>query len=191
MLRLRPYKACDAEAIVSWIGNERAFRQWSADRFDHYPITAEDLNAHYAAMADSDRFFEMTACDNNGIFGHLIMRYTDENNTIVRFGFVIVDSARRGMGFGVSMLKMASDYAFEFLGARKITLGVFQNNLPAYRCYRAAGFREKAQNLAVVYRVLNENWNCIELELDRRVWVTARCLRSGPAPQTDNTESED
>ena len=63
MLRLRPYKACDAQTIVSWIGDETAFRKWCADRFESYPITAEDLNRHYDAMADSDSFYEFTAFD--------------------------------------------------------------------------------------------------------------------------------
>ena len=62
MLRLRPYKACDAKAIVSWIGDETMFRKWCADRFESWPITAEDLNRHYEALADSDSFYEMTAC---------------------------------------------------------------------------------------------------------------------------------
>lgn len=29
MLKLRPYKACDAQAITKWLKNEYAFRQWS------------------------------------------------------------------------------------------------------------------------------------------------------------------
>lgn len=57
MLRLRPYKACDAETIVSWIGDERAFRQWCAGRFPAYPITAADLNRHYDAFQAADHFF--------------------------------------------------------------------------------------------------------------------------------------
>ena len=92
MLRLRPYKACDAQTIVSWIGDETMFRKWSADRFESYPITAEDLNRHYDRMADSDSFYEMTAFDETGVAGHLIMRFTDEKKTILRFGFVIVDT---------------------------------------------------------------------------------------------------
>lgn len=52
MLRLRPYKACDAKTIVSWIKDETAFRMWSADRFERYPMTQEDLNAH-AAIGDT------------------------------------------------------------------------------------------------------------------------------------------
>ena len=44
MLRLRPYKPSDADAILGWIKNEDVFRKWSADRYDHYPITAADMN---------------------------------------------------------------------------------------------------------------------------------------------------
>lgn len=78
MLRLRPYKKCDAKYIVNWIKDEVSFRKWSADRFDHYPISAEDINAHYSACDDSDSFFEMTAFDESEVVGHLIMRFTDE-----------------------------------------------------------------------------------------------------------------
>ena len=47
MLRLRPYKSCDADTITTWLKSEYAFRQWSADRYEKYPITAEDMNAYY------------------------------------------------------------------------------------------------------------------------------------------------
>ncbi len=167
MLRLRPYKACDAAAVVSWIGDETAFRKWSADRFESYPITAEDLNRHYAAMADSDSFFEMTAFDGTGPVGHLILRFTDEAKTVVRFGFVIVDSQRRGMGYGREMLRLAVRYAFDFLGAEKITIGVFENNPQAYRCYRAVGFRDVTDGPTEVYHVLDKDWKCLELEMLR------------------------
>ena len=166
-LRLRPYKPCDAPAIVSWIGDERAFRQWCADRFDAYPITAEDLNRHYAAMDGSDSFFGMTAFDGEGPAGHLILRFTDPARTVVRFGFVIVDARRRGMGLGREMLGLALRYAFDILRCEKATIGVFENNEPAYRCYRAAGFRDCGAGEAEVYRILGEEWKCRELEQTR------------------------
>lgn len=163
MLRLRPYKACDAAAIVSWSENEAAFRRWSADRFPAYPITAEDLNRHYDAMAESDSFFEFTAFDDSGPLGHLIMRFTNDEKTALRFGFVIVDSRKRGQGYGREMLNLAVRYAFDFLKVEKITLGVFENNLPAYRCYRAAGFRETPCSEASWYHIGSEDWKCIEM----------------------------
>lgn len=64
------------------------------------------------------------------------------NKSSLRVGWVIVDSEKRGRGYGKVMMRMAVSYAFDYLGAETVTLGVFVDNLPAYRCYRAAGFRD-------------------------------------------------
>lgn len=167
MLRLRPYKACDAKTIVSWIKDETAFRKWSADRFEQYPITEKDLNARYDEFAYADNFFEMTAFDETGIVGHLIMRYTDEEKKVIRFGFVIVDDAKRGKGYGKQMLQLAIKYAFDLLRVEKITLGVFENNEPAYYCYLSVGFQETGT--MVDYKITNEVWKCKELLMQKNI----------------------
>lgn len=164
MITLRPYRPEDAAVILSWIRDERSFRQWSADRYDSYPLSPEEMNAHYAAMTASGRFFPCTAEDENGIAGHLILRYTDEDERTVRFGFVIVDGGRRGRGLGKAMLGLAVRLAREEKKAEKITLGVFENNEPARRCYRSAGFREVPEKAGEIYRVLGEEWPCVEME---------------------------
>ena len=164
MLRLRPYKNCDADIIASWIKNEYAFRQWCADRYDRYPVTGADINAHYAGFADADWFYPMTAFDETGVVGHLIMRFTDKEKKILRFGFVIVDVNRRGEGYGREMLSLALQYAVLFLRAGKVTLGVFENNPAAYYCYKAAGFQDVPTEQAEYYHVLGEDWKCLEME---------------------------
>ena len=110
MIRLRPYKACDAQYIVKWIKNEQEFRLWSADRYDEFPIDADKMNKHYEAYKDSDSFWPMTAFDENGVIGHLIMRFTDGKKNIIRFGFIIVDDSLRGKGYGYGMLHLAIKY---------------------------------------------------------------------------------
>ena len=40
------------------------------------------------------------------------------------------------------LIRLALRYAFEILKADRVTLGVFDNNLPAYRCYKSAGFKD-------------------------------------------------
>ncbi len=166
MIQLRPYEPRDAYTIISWISDEVAFRKWCADRYKTYPITADDMNRQYDA-ADHDRFFPMTAYDENGIVGHLILRYTDEEMHTLRFGFIIIDNKRRGRGVGRQMLRLAIRYAFEEMKADKITLGVFENNPSAYRCYRSVGFRESETDKAEYYRVFDEEWKCLEMELWR------------------------
>ena len=167
---LRPYAPGDAETIVSWIPDEKALRQWSADRYPAFPITAADVNEKYLLRngdCPAGQFYPLTAMEEESIAGHLILRFTDAERTVARLGFVIVDSARRGQGLGREMLRLAAGYAFDALGARRLTLGVFENNPAAYRCYRAAGFREIPDLPPTGYAVMGERWECIEMEMLR------------------------
>lgn len=165
MLRLRPYKKCDARHIVSWIKDEVSFRKWCADRYESYPIGPEDMNVQYAATDDTDTFFPMTAFDESGVVGHMIMRFTDEEKQELRFGFVIVDDSKRGKGYGREMIGLAMKYAFEILKVQKITIGVFDNNESAYKCYISSGFHETGENSFC--SVLGQEWRCLELEVSK------------------------
>lgn len=161
MLRLRPYKPCDAEHIVRWCKDEYAFRQWSADRHPKFPITAEDMNKFY----DRSEIWGLTAFDETGIVGHLTMRFPRGSFDEVRFGFVIVDCEKRGMGYGKEMLSLAVKYAFEFVKVKKISLGVFENNTAALKCYKSVGFKVVETDKTESYNCLGETWNCIEMEI--------------------------
>ena len=167
MLRLRPYKPCDAQRITDWITDEYGFRQWCADCYERYPISPEDMNRRYDSERDSDGSWAMTAFDEGGPAGHLIMRYPDERRDTLRFGFVIVDDKRRGMGLGREMLALAIKFAFEMVGVERITLGVFANNTRARRCYEACGFRAVERPEREYYICLGERWDCVEMELRR------------------------
>lgn len=167
MLKLRPYEKSDAQEIVKWVKDEFSFRQWSADRYERYPIEAEDINKQYDDMLKTQSFYPLTAYDETGIVGHLIMRFTDEDKQILRFGFIIVDDKKRGKGLGKEMLLLSLNYAFERLQARKVTLGVFENNPTAYYCYKAVGFQDVRAAKQEFYRIFGEEWKCLELELNR------------------------
>lgn len=171
MLRLRPYKKCDAEYIVSWIKDEVSLRKWSSDRYGAFPITAEDMNKKYVDnngdCGEEDNFYPMTAFDESGVVGHLIMRFTDVEKKVIRFGFVIVDDTKRGFGYGKEMLQLAIKYAFEILKVEKITLGVFENNPAAHTCYKSVGFRDLESDKPWYYHGLGEAWKVIEMDLLR------------------------
>lgn len=161
MLRLRPYKPCDAEQIVKWCKDEHAFRQWSADRYAKFPITAEDMNRFYNGL----EIWGFTAFDETGIVGHLTMRFPNGSFDEARFGFVIVDCEKRGMGYGKEMLSLAVRYAFEFIKVKKISLGVFENNTAALQCYKSVGFKVVATGKIESYKCLGEIWKCVEMEI--------------------------
>lgn len=170
MLRLRPFKACDAEIIASWCKDEITLRKWSADRFGEFPICGQDIIEKYTRdngdCPEADNFYPMTAFDESGIVGHLILRFVGGEKKILRFGFVIVDDEKRGCGYGKEMLMLALRFAFDILKAEKVTLGVFDNNMSAYHCYRAVGFSEAEMKTPETCNVCGETWNIIELEKD-------------------------
>ena len=175
MLRLRPYKECDAKTIVSWCKDEQSLRRWSSDRYDHYPITSDDINKKYfdcnGDCPEMDNFYPMTAFDESGVVGHLIMRFTDAEKRFLRFGFVIVDDSKRGKGYGKEMLRLAIRYGFEILKAEQVNLGVFDNNMPAYHCYKAAGFRDVEVAEKETFRVNDEIWTVLELAIEKEEYL--------------------
>ncbi len=171
MLRLRPYKPCDAAAIISWCRDEESFRKWTSDRYDTFPITAEDMNRKYSEhngdCEEPDNFYPMTAFDESGVVGHLILRFTDAEKKTIRFGFVIVDDKKRGKGYGKEMLRLALRFSFDVLCAERATLGVFDCNMPAYHCYKAAGFNDAPSTEVYSYDYRGEKWNVLELDFFR------------------------
>ena len=59
------------------------------------------------------------------------------------------------------MLTLGLKYAFEFLQAEKVTIGVYENNDIAHSCYKALGFRD----ISITEK---EPFNVIEMEILRQ-----------------------
>lgn len=156
-VRLRPYNDNDADTILSWSKDERAFYKWSAGVLGEYPIGKEQFGFVHSLMA-------FTAIDDDEVIGFFTMRSPSEGFDELRFGFVIVDPEKRGQGYGKRMLQLGMKFAKEIFGAKKVSLGVFENNEPAYHCYKAAGLKDIVLEETEKYTVLGEEWKCLELE---------------------------
>ena len=164
-MRLRPYKSCDAEKIISWIKDESVFLNWGGEHFGQFPISAEMVDHKYrndnGGCEEEDNFYPWIAfTDEDGIVGHFIMRYLHGNNKILRFGWVIIDDSIRGKGYGTSMLMKGLEYAFNILGVEVVTIGVFEKNETAHNCYKRAGFVDKET-------VWHERENIIEMRITK------------------------
>lgn len=156
MLRIRPYKAADADIILSWCQDEKSFYQWTAGVIGAYPVTRDEFRFVEALMP-------FTAFDEDGSVGFFTLRTPRESRDELRFGFVIVRPDKRGRGYGKAMLHLGMKFAFETYGAKRVSLGVFENNLSAYYCYKAAGFKDVILDETETYNILGEEWKCKEL----------------------------
>ncbi len=159
MIRIRPYKDQDADTVLSWCRDEKAFYQWSAGVLGHYPITRSEFSFVTSLMP-------FTAFDETGNIGFFTLRAPDGALNELRIGFVIVDPCKRGKGYGKAMLRLGLKYAFELYGAEKVSLGVFENNPPAYYCYKAVGFKDVVLDTAEKYSVTGEEWKCREMVIE-------------------------
>jgi hypothetical protein len=65
MLRLRPYKKCDAKHIVLWCKDEETFLKWGGEHFGSFPINEDIMNNKYfndnGDCVEEDNFYPMTA----------------------------------------------------------------------------------------------------------------------------------
>ncbi len=159
MIRIRPYKTSDAGEILSWCQDEKAFYQWTAGVLGSYPITQKEFCFVESLMP-------FTAFDETRIIGFFTLRNLDESFDELRFGFVIVNPHKRGKGYGKAMLQLGLIFVFEIYGAKKASLGVFENNFSAYYCYKAVGFSDVVLDVTEKYCVMGEEWNCKELMME-------------------------
>lgn len=156
MLRLRPYHPDEAAAVLSWNTDERSFYQWTAGVLGSYPLTTEAFNA-------VSRYMAFIAIDEHAPVGFLTLRMPNDSFDELRIGFVIVDPAKRGRGYGKKMIQLAARYAKEIFAAKKVSLIVFENNPSACRCYQAVGFEVRGREQ---HHVLGEDWPCLVMEMD-------------------------
>ncbi len=166
-MQIREYSAADADKIVAWVSDETTQILWSLGRFGAYPISGDMINFKYFEQngdCEPGCFFPFTATDGGEAVGHMIMRWTDRENKVLRFGFVVIDGTKRGKGYGKQMMTLALEHAFGILGARKVTIGVVDSNEGAHKCYLASGFKDVGVSRIAVG---GNELNIIEMEISR------------------------
>lgn len=147
MIRLRPYKQSDGDYLIKWQpADMESFIKWSALRF-RYPLDKTQTDEYFHLFDDDTSAWQMTAMDETGApVGHFLMRKANYAAESVHMGFIIIDPRLRGKGAGKEMITAALRYAFDILRVERVTLGVFENNEPAHRCYLSAGFCDESRD---------------------------------------------
>ncbi len=166
MLRIRPFKISDISLILNWVKEERIFKMWCAGKFK-YPLTVEQLQ-DYKNMYEQDEYgWIFVALDEEGTpVGHFLMRMANYEKESIHLGFIVIDPKKRGLGYGKEMVELAVKYAFELLGFRRVTLGVYDVNPRAKQCYEKVGFViETYSQDAMTYE--DETWGVYNMAIER------------------------
>ena len=145
MIRLRPFKPSDSDTIAGWFNDEKIFNYWSGGQYN-FPLSAQQIIDKSKIYEADENAFMMTALDTDGeVCGHFIFRLADYEKNSIHIGHIVVSPNKRGQGLGKAMIEMALKYAIEIMGMKRITLGVYADNIPAKKCYESIGFKEYSQ----------------------------------------------
>ena len=163
-MRIRPYiESRDYRYLEKWIGDSRIHALWCANLFP-YPLMREQLRNVLKKNAEEREECAYIATEDDGEpVGFFCYSVNTESNAGF-LKFIIINSEKRGMGYGQRMLKLALRYAFEITGANMVHLNVFKENKSAHRCYEKVGFYEKHVEESV-FSYQNEKWSRCSMEI--------------------------
>jgi RimJ/RimL family protein N-acetyltransferase len=161
-MKLEQFTEDDIDLLISWIPDRRFLIQFAGPRYS-FPLSREQLQADIADMKKC--LFK--AIDGEGnIVGHIQLLKIDRNNGSAYVGGVLIgEKNKRGSGLGFLMVNALINKAFYELQLKTLLLNVFDFNIPAYRCYEKAGFKEVARK-EVKLPGFNERWYRIKMKLE-------------------------
>jgi RimJ/RimL family protein N-acetyltransferase len=175
MVRLECLEKEDLTKIVEWNANKSSdyLLQWAGPLYS-YPIThkkVEDYFYNYVEKGDSNIFvYKIRLCNTDDFIGTIELREIDKDNRIGRVcRFLIGEDRFRGKGIGAQVLQEILKIGFIDLKFENITLGVFDFNNGAIKCYENAGF-VKEKFLKNIRESSTGYWNSYEMSISKMKW---------------------
>ena len=175
MIKLSLMEKEDLIKIIEWNANKSAddLLQWAGPVFS-YPLTLGQVENYYLNEAKRENsnvsIYKILLMETDEIIGTIEVRITDEEQKIGKVcRFLIGSEDIRGKGIGTEVLKEAVRICFEELKFEKITLGVFDFNESAIRCYEKVGF-VKVKFTENARKSSNGYWNLYEMAISKEEW---------------------
>lgn len=175
MIRLEFLEEKDFEKIVQW--NKDASPDellvWAGPWYKH-PLTVEQIKEYFSFGVnekDSDTFiYKIILKETNQMVGMIELGKIDMKSNSGRVGkFFICNEGIRGKGIGKAALREVLKIGFEEFKLHRISLGVFDFNEGAIKCYEAVGLKKEGL-LRDVRKAESGYWNLYEMSILEDEW---------------------
>jgi RimJ/RimL family protein N-acetyltransferase len=180
MVELKYFERSDFDQLIKWVASAEFLLQWSGSQFD-YPLNEAQLEQYIenANHDDSERLvYKVIDTETEEVVGHISLGKIDRKNKSARVGKVLVgESKARSKGIGQQMIKEILKIAFDELHLHRVTLGVFDFNAPAIRCYEKAGFVKEGLHRDT-NKIGDEYWSLWEMSILEDEWLKGTVVRS-------------
>lgn len=173
MIKLEKFTSEDFDQLIEWIDSERLLINWAGALFN-YPLTKSSMEWYIEDTNDlkKSEAFVYKAVDAEGnMVGHVSLGGLSRKNRSARISRVLVGNTdHRGKGVCRQMINGVLKIGFENLELHRISLGVYDFNVSAIRCYEKCGFvREGVQRDVLRYKG-NEYWSLLEMSILEDEW---------------------
>lgn len=164
-LTLRPITEADTDNIVRWRNLESVKRNLYA----RDEVTRESHLRWLHEQVQTQRCVQYILETSHGDIGTVFLKNIDNFHKKAEYGIFIGEEAARGKGYGRRATEQMLRIAFEELGLNRVSLHVFEENLPGIRAYEHAGFKTEGI-LRDDFRYEGEYLNAVVMGITRKMW---------------------
>ncbi|MCW3113181.1 MAG: hypothetical protein JWR18_1577 [Segetibacter sp.] len=174
MVKLEYFSKEDFKQLIEWMNSEHLITNWAGSLFK-YPLTEDSLDWYIEDTNNLDKSdaFVYKAVDTKtgNTVGHISLGSVSEKNRAARISRVLVgNTAERGKGYCTGMINAILKIGFEDLKLHRISLGVYDFNKSAIRCYEKCGFVKEGVMRDVLRYEDGTYWSLIEMGILEDEW---------------------
>ena len=173
MIRLEYFEKSDFNQLVEWINNEELLINWAGSLF-RFPLSEKSLDWYIENSNDiqgSDvLIYKVIHVESDCVVGHISLGSINRSEGSARITRVLIGNTNeRGKGFCQGMIKAILHIAFDQMNLHRVSLGVYDFNTSAIRCYEKAGFTKEGL-MRDVKKANGEYWSLVEMSILEDEW---------------------
>jgi RimJ/RimL family protein N-acetyltransferase len=173
MVQLEYFTRADFAQLMQWVANEELLIKWSGSTFK-FPLTEEDMDWYIKDANDPEHskvlIYKVVDTELGQTIGHISLGSIDRENRSARISRVLIGSKRvRGKGYCGDMMHAILKIGFDELKLHRISLGVYDGNKAALRCYKSSGFKKDGV-LRDKKKVGDDYWSLVEMSMLEEEW---------------------
>ncbi|MCW3079847.1 GNAT family protein [Segetibacter sp.] len=174
MVKLEYFDREDFKKLIEWMNSEHLITNWAGSLF-RYPLTEDSLEWYIRDtnnLENPDAFIYKAIDTTTGnTVGHISLGGISEKNRAARISRVLVgNTAERGKGYCTGMINAVLKIGFEELKLHRISLGVYDFNKSAIRCYEKCGFVKEGVMRDVLKYEDGTYWSLVEMGILEDEW---------------------
>jgi len=173
MIKLEYFERGDFGKLMEWIQDDELLMNWSGSLFS-YPLSVEGLEWYIEDVNDIDNsdVFVYRAVDvaNGNLVGHISLGGISKKNRSGRISRVLVgNTSDHGKGYCRDMVLAVLKIGFEELKLHRISLGVYDFNIGAIKCYQKAGLTIEGTTRDSLW-FKGKWWSLVEMSILEGEW---------------------